>query len=76
MQTKRVTVSLPAETYYLLTQNTGERETSRFVAEAIEEKLLKIPREASSVEEFLNLRRSLPKVGLTRIKQAISRGRK
>ncbi|KKT77567.1 MAG: hypothetical protein UW73_C0017G0016 [Microgenomates group bacterium GW2011_GWB1_44_8] len=76
MQVKRITVSLPVETYYLLAQHTQDRTTSKFVAQAIEEKLLKMPRGKSDVDEFLSLRDCLPKVGASQIKKAISRGRR
>lgn len=74
MNTQRLTVTLPKTLYEMVFQQIPSGGVSRFVAAAVERELL-IER-PDPVDEFLFLRKKLPKVDQKTILQAIKKGRK
>lgn len=76
MNTQRITVSLPQYIHEDLLASVSKRQLSRFVAEAVEERLLdqKI-KPADPIDQFLNLRKKLPKFSNKEILEAIRKGR-
>ena len=74
--TQRVTVSLPGYIYNRLIKQVPERQISRFVASVLEEKLLaSFIKPANPIDEFLKLRKKVPKFSDKEIKEAIDKGR-
>lgn len=77
--TQRVTVSLPDYLYSQLVEQTLSRQLSGYIADAVEEKLLKTrfvqDKPFDSVFEFLELRRAMPKISDKKIFDAIQKGR-
>ncbi len=74
--TQRVTVSLPGYIYDRLIKQVPERQVSRFVAGLLEEKLLSsFIKSADPINEFLKLRKKVPKFSDKEIKEAINKGR-
>jgi len=56
-------------------KQTQPRQISRFVAQAIEKELLEIKREKDPIDDFLSLRKTLPKKNIKEILKAIRKGR-
>lgn len=76
MNTQRITISLPDYLYRQVTARVKSGGVSKFVAKAVEDKLLCVtPSAKDAVEEFMNLRKKLPKLTRTQIRKAIERGR-
>ena len=76
MNTQRITLSLPGYIYEKLVKQIPPRKVSHFVASVLEEKLLSsFTRSADPIDEFLKLRKKVPKFSLKEIKEAINRGR-
>lgn len=75
MNSQKVTVSLPQYLYRKLVKEIPSRQVSRFVAGAIEEKLLRPKAEKDPIESFLKLRKKLPKLKDKEIIGAIKKGR-
>lgn len=76
LSAQRVTVSLPGYIYEKLIKYVPERQVSRFVASVLEEKLLSsCIKSADPIDEFLKLRKKVPKFSFKEIKEAINKGR-
>lgn len=75
MNTQRLTISLPDYLYQALLKNTQPRKISQFVASVLEEKILTIKASTNPVEDFLSLRKKLPKKETNEILRAIKKGR-
>lgn len=75
MSMRRLTITLPQYLHDNLTRRVGDGEVSRFVRTAVEKELSSVV--ASSVDEFLKLRRKLIKHRLSRrqILSSIHKGR-
>ena len=71
--TARLTVSLPAWLYQELKTRIKEGQVSSFVARAVERALLE--KEGDPIEEFIALRKVLPKIKTEKILRAIKKGR-
>lgn len=78
---KRITISLPNSLHRALTRSVAKGKISQFVSKAIQQQLLKDKLSQargdrpSVEEEFLALRKDLPKFSQKEIKAAIERGR-
>lgn len=70
----KFSVSIPSYIYEQLAASVGKREVSGFIAQAVEEKLLDDAVE-QSVEDFINLRNTLPKLRAGDIRKAMAQGR-
>lgn len=75
MNTQRITISIPDYIYKQLTSLANPRGVSRFVADALEEKIIKTRKNTNAVEDFLALRKILPKRSIKQIIAAIHKGR-
>ena len=76
LNTQRVTVSLPDYIYRRLVKQVPERQVSRFVASVLEEKLFMHKKQTTDpIDDFVNLRRKLPKISDKKIFAAIRKGR-
>jgi hypothetical protein len=73
MNTHRITISVPDVTYVQLIQKVDRGKVSRYITNAVEEKLMN--ETANPVEQFLAMRGELPKVSIEKILQAIRKGR-
>lgn len=73
--TQRLTISLPDYLYQQLQAHAPKRQVSRFVTEAIEEKVLEEKIPTDPVEDFIRQRDKLPKFSYKQIRKAIERGR-
>lgn len=77
MNTQRITISLPDYLYRQITSKVKSGDVSKFVASAVEDKLLcSAVSSKDAVEEFLDLRKKLPKMSRDEIIKAINKGRK
>ena len=76
LNTQRVTVSLPNYIYERLVKQVPERQVSRFVAGVLEEKLLaSLGKSNDPVDDFLEMRKKVPKFSYKKIREAINKGR-
>ena len=75
MNNKRITISIPDYLYKRLSHLTAPRGMSRFVADAVEEKIIKTKGSTNAIEDFLALRKTLPKRNIKQIIEAIHKGR-
>ena len=76
LNTQRVTVSLPNYIYERLVKQVPERQVSRFVAGVLEEKLLaSLGKSNDPVDDFLEMRKKVPKLSYKKIREAINKGR-
>lgn len=76
MNTQRITISLPDYLYRQMTARVKSGEVSKFVAKAVEDKLSCVnPSAKDAVEEFMDLRKKLPKLTRAQIRRAIEKGR-
>jgi len=76
MNLQRITISLPGYVYEKLVKQIPPRKVSHFVATVLEEKLLSsYIKSADPIDEFLKLRKKVPKFSFKEIKEAINRGR-
>lgn len=76
MNTQRITISIPGYLYRKLTVHVPKRKVSRFVAAALEEKLMvQTNGLADAAGEFFQWRTRLPKVDESAIREAIQKGR-
>lgn len=73
MNTQRITISLPKYLYENLLQQIPAGKVSSFVAQTIEKQLMTLP--ADPIDEFIDLRKKLPKRKKLDIIKAIKRGR-
>lgn len=73
MNTQRITVSLPKYLYEDLVQLIPAGRVSHFVAQALENKLMEV--DEDPIEEFIALRKKLPKAKKATILKAIKKGR-
>ncbi len=73
--TQRITISLPDYLYQQLQTYTPKRLTSRFVAEAVEAKLIEKKIPTDPLEELIQIRKKLPKFTTKQILAAIHKGR-
>jgi hypothetical protein len=73
MNTQRITISIPNYLYDNLVRQLPAGKISRFVAQAIEKELARVGEEPT--EEFIALRRKLPKKTREEIIRAIKKGR-
>lgn len=73
MSMQRITVTLPKYLYEDLTEQIPAGQVSGFVAEAVETHLMESG--GDPIEEFIKLRRKLPKVRREDIVKAIRKGR-
>lgn len=71
---QKISISVPNNLYENLLALLGKREVSKFIAEAIEEKVLE-KKLGGGVENFIALRAKLPKVVRKKILLAIEKGR-
>jgi hypothetical protein len=72
----RITVSLPDYTYQNLVRIVPMGQISRFVAEAVEQKMVSAPKSDSDpVARFLEAGKDLPKRNIAGIIEAIGKGR-
>ena len=74
MSMQRITISLPKYLYEELTRQIPSGQVSRFVAQLVEKGLMEL--ESDPLEEFINLRKKLPKRERKKILEAIKKGRK
>lgn len=72
MNTQRITVSLPNYLYEDLVKQMPAGRVSRFVARAVEKELMA---QSDPVEDFIVLRKKLPKKEKPQILKAIKKGR-
>jgi len=70
----KFSISMPDYIYQQMVQLLDKRELSRFISEAVEEKILD-ETVRNTVEDFIALRSRLPKVGEGIIQEAIGKGR-
>lgn len=75
MNVGKISVSLPLHLTDYLATKVGKREVSGFIAEAVEEKMLRDAGSDDPVEAFIELRTLLPKVSDKEIREAINKGR-
>lgn len=75
MDTQRITISLPTYLYNQIKKSVPQRKVSRFIASIVEEKVLSKNADEDPVEEFLKLRKVLPKMSRRKIIAAIEEGR-
>lgn len=76
LNTQRVTVSLPSYIYGRLIKQVPERQISRFVADVLEEKLLaSLIKSRDPIDDFLEMRKKVPKLSYKKIREAINKGR-
>ena len=75
--TQRITISLPDYLYQQLQTYAPKRQVSRFVAEAVEAKILDKTIPTDPIEDFITLKHSLnlPKLTFKQLKAAIAKGR-
>ena len=73
--TQRITISLPDYLYQQLQTYAPKRQVSRFVAEAVEAKILDKTIPTDPIEDFINQREKLPKFTYKQIRRAIEKGR-
>jgi len=73
MNAQRITVSIPNYLYNNLIRQLPAGKISRFVAQAIEKELTRM--EGEPTEEFIALRKKLPKKTREEIIKAIKKGR-
>lgn len=73
---RRVTVSLPNYIYQRLVKTVPERKVSSFVAAVLEEKLLaSLGKSSNPIDDFLEMRKNVPKLSYKKIREAINKGR-
>lgn len=73
---RRVTVSLPNYIYQRLVKTVPERKVSSFVARVLEEELLvSIEKPIDPIDDFLEMRKKVPKLSYKKIREAINKGR-
>lgn len=70
---QRITISVPEYLYESLTQRIPAGKLSRFAAQALEKELMKF--NTNPIEEFVKLRKVLPKKKKGEILKAIQKGR-
>lgn len=70
----KFSISMPSYIYQQLARLLDKRELSRFISEAVEEKILGEAVQ-NSVEDFIALRSRLPKIDKESILAAIEKGR-
>lgn len=76
LNTRRVTVSLPGYIYEKLIKQIPQRRVSRFVSSVLEEKLLaSIEKSGDPIDDFLEMRKKVPKLSYQKIRKAIDKGR-
>ena len=79
MNTQRITISIPANVYALLSQQVASGNVSQYISETIHSRLienkLKQKLKKDPVEEFLALRKYTTKIPTNKILRAIHRGR-
>lgn len=76
MNTSRITVSLPDYTYQNLVRVVPVGQISRFVAEAVEQRMASVPKSfADPVAQFLDAGKNFPKKNITEILAAVEKGR-
>ncbi|MBI4067339.1 hypothetical protein HY407_03060 [Candidatus Gottesmanbacteria bacterium] len=76
MNTQRITISLPNYLYQQLEKTVPPMKVSKFIAKALEEKLLNQSPAKDPIEDFFALRKKLPKKTTKDILEAIKKGRK
>lgn len=77
MNTSRITVSLPDYTYQNLVRVVPVGQISRFVAEAVEQRMASAPKSFTDpVAQFLAAGKGLPQKDIAGIIEAIGKGRK
>lgn len=74
MNTQRITISIPKYLYDDLVRQLPPRKISGFVASALEKEL--INQESDPIDEFIKLRKTLPKIKRLNILKAIEKGRR
>lgn len=75
MDTQRITISLPEYLYKKIIDSVPPRKVSSFIASIVEEKIICGDNRCDPIEDFLNLRKELPKMTFKAIKKAIEKGR-
>lgn len=75
MNTQRITISLPNYLYEQLTSLLHKGNISRYITEAVEEKIIVTKIKTDPIDEFLSLRKTFPKKNIKQILKAIRRGR-
>lgn len=73
MSMQRITVSLPKYIYEDLGERIPQGKVSSFVAQAVERKLLEL--KTDPINEFIALRKKLPKKSRAEVLAAIKKGR-
>ena len=72
MNLQRITISLPGYVYEKLVKQIPPRKVSHFVATVLEEKLLSsYIKSADPIDEFLKLRKKVPKFSLRKLKKQL-----
>lgn len=74
MSMQRITVSLPQYLYESLVQLIPPGRVSNFVARAVERKLIEL--DTNPIEEFIDLKKKLPRKKKMAILKAIEKGRR
>lgn len=74
MSMQRITISLPKYLYEDLVQLIPPGRVSNFVAQAVERKLIEL--NTNPIEEFINLRKKLPRKKKMVLLKAIEKGRR
>ncbi len=78
MNTQRITVSIPANVYALLSQQVASGSVSQYISETIHRRLteetMKNKLDRDAIEEFMKLRRATKKRSTKRILTAIHKG--
>lgn len=73
MSMQRITISVPKYLYENLAQQIPAGKLSRFAVQALEKELMKF--NTNPIEEFIKLRKKLPKKKKLEILRAIQKGR-
>lgn len=80
MNTQRITISIPANIYALLTQQIDSGKISQYISETIHSRLveetMKKKLKKDQAEEFLRLRKKTKKLPIKTILTAIHKGRR
>lgn len=80
MNNQRITISLPANIYTLLTQRVDSGNISRYISETIHNRLveeaMKKKLKKDPLKEFLGLRKTTRKLPVKRVLAALHKGRR
>lgn len=74
MTVNKISISLPKHIADYLAVKLGNRQVSGFIAKAVEEKILR-DTSIDPVEEFIAMRKQLPKISYKAIRAAMVKGR-